>query len=85
MGAEKKKLYCGHGHIPISSYFWILTMVSINYKRSVVELKEEIIGANELTFHNVAGTIDTYMKQMQENYAYTLLNKNTATLQRNKK
>lgn len=62
-----------------------LTMVFINYQRSVVALKEEIISANELTFHNAADAIDTYMKQMQENYAYTLLNKNTATLQGHKK
>ncbi len=61
-----------------------LTMVFINYHRSVSALKEEVISANELSFHNASGSIDNYIKLMQENYAYALLNKTSVSLQGHK-
>ena len=39
-------------------------------------MREEIVSANEMTFHNAVDNIDNYLKLLRENYVYAYLNDN---------
>jgi len=51
-----------------------LTAIFINYGMNINTMKDEIVGANELTFDNATDNIDHYLELLRENYVYAFLN-----------